>query len=168
MANMPEQFSELHRKNMEAALKLARMSIANSQRIVALQADVAKKLFDESVLNAKALTSVNDPQQAAALRTQYVHDTAQQMIETARQIAEIGNASRIEFSHILTEQLASGNKDMMEAFQSLFGALPGQNGNVMDTMQKAMAAANEAFEQIAQASAAALTNMATKPAKKKK
>ncbi|MFA6312500.1 MAG: TIGR01841 family phasin [Sterolibacterium sp.] len=161
-----EQFSELHRKNMEAAMKLAQMSIENSQRIIALQVDAAKKLFQESAESAKALSSIKDPQDAVALRTQYTKATAEMMMETARQIAEIGNASRTEFSHMMTEQLASGSKDMMETFQSFFSTLPGQNNNVMDTMQKAMATANNAFEQIAKASAAGFDG--AKPTKKKK
>lgn len=168
MVTKPEQFSELHRKNMEAALKLAQMSIDNSQRIMALQVEVAKKLFQDSVASAKALTSAKDPQQAIALRTQYAQETAQQMMETARQIAEIGNASRTEFSHVLTEQLASGSKDLMATFQAFFGTLPGPNSNVLETMQKAMATANEAFEQITKASAAAFSKAGTAPAKKKK
>ena len=154
MVTKPEQFSELHRKNMEAAMKLAQMSIENSQRIVALQADVAKTLFQDSVDNAKALASAKDPQQAVALRANYTQETAQKMVAAASEIAEIGNASRTEFSRLLTEQLASGSKDMMEAFQSFFTALPGQNANVMESMQQAMANANKAFEQITKASAA--------------
>lgn len=168
MVTKPEQFSELHRKNMEAAMKLAQMSIENSQRIISLQVDAAKKMFQGSVDSAKALASVKDPQEAVALRTRYTQETAQQMMETARQIAEIGNASRAEFSHLLTEQLASGSKDMAESFKSFFGVLPGQNANVMETMQQAMANANSAFEQMAQASTAALSNAGAKPAKKKK
>ena len=168
MAAKPEQFSELHRKNMEAAMKLAQMSIENSQRILALQVDVAKKLFQESVDSAKALTTAKDPQQAIALRSQYAQGTAQQLMDTARQIAEIGNESRTEFSHMLTEQLTSGSKDMMETFQSFFSSLPGPSGNVMENMQKAMTTANQAFEQMAEASAAAFSGKAEKPVSKKK
>ena len=167
MATKPEQFSELHRKNMEAAMRLAQMSIENSQRIVALQVEVAKTLFQDSVDNAKALATVKDPQQAVTLRTQYTQDTTQKMIEAAREIAEIGNSSRGEFSRLMTEQLASGSKDMMEAFQAFFGTLPGQNASVVETMQKAMAQANKAFEQIAEASASALSGGLKSKAKKK-
>lgn len=166
MTVKPEQFSEIHRKNMEAAMKLAQMSIENSHRIIALQVDAAKKLFKESADSAKALSSLKDPQDAVALRTQYTQDTAQMMMETARQIAEIGNASRTEFSRMMTEQLASGSKDMIDTFQSFFSTLPGHNSNVLETMQQAMATANSAFEQIAKASAAGFET--SKRAKKKK
>ncbi len=171
MVTKPEQFSELHRKNMEAAMKLAQMSIENSQRIITLQVEAAKQMFQESVDSAQALTSVKDPQEAAALRTRYTQETAQRMMETARRIAEIGNASRAEFSHLLTEQLASGSKEMAENFKSFFGALPSQNSNVMETMRQAMANANSAFEKIAQASTAGLSKAgktSEKPVKKRK
>lgn len=166
MAAKPEQYSELHRKSMEAAMKLAQMSIENSQRIVALQVDAAKDLFQDSVANAKALAAAKDPQQAVALRTQYTQETAQKMMETARKMAEIGNTSRSEFSRLMTEQLAGGSKDMIDAFQSFFGSLPGQNSQVVETMQKAMATANSAFEQMAKASATAFGQDTAKKAKK--
>ena len=167
MASKPEQFSELHRKNMEAAMRLAQMSIENSQRIVALQVEVAKTLFQDSVDNAKALAAAKDPQQAVELRTQYTQGTTQKLIEAAREIAEIGNASRSDFSRLMTEQLASGSMDMVEAFQSFFGTLPGQNSSVVESMKTAMGQANKAFEQLAQAQASAFGS-GTKGKSKKK
>lgn len=163
MYSKSEQFTELQRKNMEAGMKLAQMSLDNSQRIVALQVDVAKKLFQDSVENAKALAAAKDPQQAVALQTQFAQDATKQMMETAREIAEISNTSRAEFSHLMSEQLASGSKDMMTAFQSFFtalpgfNALPGQNTNIIDAMKQAMNKATGAFDQFAQASSAFTT-----------
>ena len=162
MVSKPEQYSELQRKNMEAAMKLAQMSIENSQRIVALQVEAAKDLFQGSIDTAKALAEVKDPQQAVELRTHYTQETTQKMLETARKMAELGNASRSEFSRLLTEQLAGGSKDMIDAFQSFFGSMPGQNTQVMETMKQAMDTANGAFDQIARASSAAFGGAAAK------
>jgi len=169
MSTKVEQFSELHRKNMEAAMRLAQLSIENSQKIMALQSELARELFQSSVENAKAQGTAKVPQEVLGLRTQYAQETAQRMMETAQRIAEVGNEARTEFSRMLTEQLASGSHDLMEAFQSFFKALPGQNANVMENMQQAMATANSAFDQIAKASAASFTNMneAAKGGKKK-
>jgi phasin family protein len=170
MSAKAEQFSELHRKNMEAAMRLAQLSIENSQKIMALQSELARELFQNSVENAKAQGTAKDPQDVMALRTQYAQDTAQRMMETAQRIAEVGIEARTEFSRMLTEQLASGSHDLMEAFQSFFKALPGQNANVLENMQQAMATANSAFDQIAKASAATFNSMneAAKGAGKKK
>jgi phasin family protein len=154
-----EQLSELHRKNLEAAMRLAQLSIENSQKIMALQSELARELFQESVANAKAQTGLQDPQEIMGLRTKYAQDTAQKMMESAQKIAEIGNEARVEFSRLLTEQLASGSHDLMDSFQSFFKALPGQNPNVVEAMQQAMARANSAFEQITQVSSSAFGNM---------
>ena len=74
MASKVEQFSELQRKNMEAAMRLAQLSIENSQRIMAIQSELARELFQDSVANAKAQTSAKDPQSVMSLRAQYAQD----------------------------------------------------------------------------------------------
>jgi phasin family protein len=175
MAGKNENFSELNRKNMEAAMRLAQMSIENSQRVMALQSELARELFQQGVENARAQTTAKDPQEVLQLRNQYAQDTAQKMMVTAQRVAEIGNDARTEFSRMLTEQLASGSQDMIDAFQGFFKTLPGlpggQNANVMEVMQQAMATANSAFQQMTQASTAAfagMNEMAQKSTTKKK
>ena len=120
MAGKNENFSELNRKNMEAAMRLAQMSIENSQRVMALQSELARELFQQGVENARAQTTAKDPQEVLQLRNQYAQDTAQKMMVTAQRVAEIGNDARTEFSRMLTEQLASGSQDMIDAFQGFF------------------------------------------------
>lgn len=171
MVGKTENFSELNRKNMEAAMRLAQLSIENSQRVMALQSELARELFQQGVENARAQTTAKDPQAVLQLRNQYAQETAQKMMVTAQKVAEIGNDARTEFSRMLTEQLASGSQEMIDSFQGFFKTMPGQNANVMEVMQQAMATANSAFEQIAQASTAAfsgMTDMAQKGAGKKK
>lgn len=154
-----DQASEMNRKNMEAAMRLAQLSIENSQKIMALQSELARELFQESVANAKAMTSAADPQEVMNLRSQYAQETARKMMESAQKIAEIGNEARVEFSRLLTEQLASGSHDLMDSFQSFFKSLPGQSPAVMEAMEQALARANSAFEQISQVSSNAFNNM---------
>lgn len=168
MAGKTENFSELNRKNMEAAMRLAQLSIENSQRVVALQNELARQLFTDGVENARAQSGTTDPQEVLRLRAQYAQDTAQKMMVTAQRVAEVGNEARVEFARMLTEQLASGSQEMADAFQGFFQTMPGQNANMMEVMQQAMSTAQGAFEQIAQASAAAFTGMteATKAKKK--
>lgn len=168
MVGKNENLSELNRRNMEAAMRLAQMSLENSQRVMALQSELAREMFQQGVDNARALTSAKDPQQVMQLRTQYAQETAQQMMAAAQKVAEIGNDARAEFTRMLTEQLASGNQEMVDAFQGFFKVMPAPNANVMEIMQQSMATANSAFEQIAQASAAAFGGTAPKSAAKKK
>lgn len=161
-----ENFSELHRKNMEAAMRLAQMSVDNSQKIIALQSELARELFQQSVENARALTEAKDPAEAMRLRSQMAQTTTQKMMEYAQRIAELAIDARGEFSRLLTEQLAAGSHDMMEAFQSFLKSLPGQNNNMLESMQQAMANANHALEQMARASSEMLGAM-TDPGRSK-
>jgi len=160
MTGKTEQFSELNRKNMEAAMRLAQLSIENSQRVVALQNELARELFEDGMENARAQAGAKDPQEVLRLRSQYAQHTAQKMMGAAQKIAAIGNEARGEFARLLTEQLASGSHEIADAFQGLFKTLPGQNASVLETMQQAMATANSAFEQMTKASTAAFANFA--------
>lgn len=159
MTGNHNDFSELNRKNMEAAMRLAQMSIDNSQRVLSLQNDLARDLFSAGVENARAQSGANDPNEVLRLRTQYAQETAQRMMATAQQVAMIGNDARMEFSRMLTEQLASGSHEMADAFQGFFKNMPGQSPNMMEVMQQAMASANSAFEQMAKVSAVAFNNI---------
>lgn len=171
MVTKNEALNELNRKNMEAAMRLAQLSIENSQRVMALQSELARELFNEGVANAKAQAEARDPQEVLRLRAQYAQETAQKMMQTAQHVAVIGNEARVEFARMLTEQLASGNQEMTDAFQGFFKNIPGQNANMLDVMQQAMTTANSAFEQIAQATSAMFSGMsapAQKPAGRRK
>jgi phasin family protein len=170
MVSKNENLTELSRKNMEAAMRLAQLSIENSQRVMSLQSELARELFNKGVENAKAQSSAKDPQEVLRLRAEYAQETARKMMEVAQQVAMIGNDARTEFSRMITEQLASGRQEMADAFQGFFKNLPGQNANVLEVMQQAMSTANSAFEQIAQATSSTfsgMTDMAQKAAKKK-
>jgi phasin family protein len=159
MAGKTEQFGELNRKNMEAAMRMAQLSMENSQRIMALQSELAKEMFQSGVENAKAQTSVRDPQAMMALRAQYAQETTQRMVDAAQRIAEISNVGRAEFARLVTEQLASGSQDMAESMQTFMKSLPGQTPNMMESLQQAIATANAAFEQISKSSAAAMSSV---------
>ncbi|MBI5785734.1 MAG: phasin family protein [Rhodocyclales bacterium] len=155
MTTTKHEFGEIQRKNMEAAMRLAQISIENSQRIMELQSQLARELFENSVEQTKLQAGSKDPQDIVRLRAQYAQETTQKMIAAAQQVAEIGNSARVEFSRLLTEQLAAGSQDMVDAFQSFFKALPGQNNNMLETMQQAMTNANTAFEQMRKAATTA-------------
>lgn len=159
MAAKMEQFGELHRKNMEAAMRLAQLSIENSQRIMSLQSELAKEMFQSSVENARAQSDAADPMAMMQLRADYARDTTQRMVSAAQKIAEIGNSARADFARLITEQLASGSQEMAESFQTFMKSLPGQTPNMMESFQQAMSTANQAFEQIAKASTAAMNSM---------
>ena len=164
MANTAKRLSELHTTNLEAAVKLARLSVENSQRVMALQTQLAKSMFDATVAAAKAHTGVHSPQEMVQLHTQYIQDTAKRIMDMARQVGEIANESRSEFSRVLTEQLASGKQELADAVQSMMKNMPAGVPDVKKSVDQAMAKANEAFETLSKLSASALSSIGAKGA----
>lgn len=168
MTGKSDHLGELNRKHMEAALQLAQQSIENSQRMLALQNELARALFDASVAHTRALNQAEDAQELMRLRAEYAQETTRKMMSAAQQVAEIGNEARAAFARLLTEQLATGSQEMADAFQGFLKSLPGQPPNMLEMMQQALASANSTFEQIAKAAAAGFAGMSetgTAPAK---
>lgn len=153
--NKQDQFNELQKKNLEAAMRLAQLSIENSQRVMEIQVSTAKALFEEGVQNAKALSSIKDPKQAVELRTQYAQTTTEKMLSCAREIAEITTRTQAEVGKLVGEQLTTGSADVFEAMQKLFKGMPITDQNAMGAMQTAMDTTRAAFEQMTRASAEA-------------
>ena len=155
MASKQEQLNELQKKNLEAAMRLAQMSIENSQRIMEIQDNTAKRLFEEGVHNAKALSAAKDPQGAMEMRASYAQRTTEEMLACARQIAEITASTQAEFGRLVGEQLSSGSTDMFEAMQKMFTGMPIADQNALGAMQTAMDTTRAAFEQMTRASSQA-------------
>ncbi|NMG76649.1 phasin family protein [Aromatoleum diolicum] len=152
MATKQDQFNEIQKKNLEAAMRLAQMSIENSQRIMELQVATAKSLFEEGVENAKALSTAKDPKDLLALRSQYAQSTTEKMLGCAREMAELASRTQAEVGKLVSEQLSSGGKDVFEAMQKMFSGIPITDQNAMSAIQTAMDTTRSAFEQMARAS----------------
>lgn len=165
MAIKSEKLNEMNQKSMEAAMRMAQLSVENSQRIMALQSELAKDLFQKGLANAKAHTTTSDPKELVQLSTQYAQETTLRLVSAAKEIAAVGQDTRAEFTKMLTEQLATGGKEVSDALQGFLKALPVQPPNVMESIQKAMSTANGAFEQLTQASSAAISAMSAEAKK---
>lgn len=171
MTMKQDQFNELQRKNLDAAMRLAQMSIENSQRIMQMQVDTAKSLFEKGVHNAKALAEAKDPQTMMSLRTQFAQETTEKMLSCAREIAEITTQTQAEFGRMVSQQLTSGSKEIMEAFQKVLTGMPVSSHGATDAFQAAMQTAQSAFDQITKASGDAFstfTSMAAQAGAPKK
>lgn len=152
MATKQDQYNELQKKNLEAAMRLAQLSIENSQRLMELQVATAKSLFEEGVNNAKALSAAKDPQAMMELRTQFAQSSTEKMLACAREIAELTSRTQTEVGKLVSEQLSSGGQDIFEAMQKMFKGMPISDQNSMSAIQTAMDTTRSAFEQMTRAS----------------
>lgn len=163
MPGKHDQLNELQKKNLEAAMRLAQLSIENSQRIMQLQVAAAKRLFEEGVENAKALAVAKDPKAMMEMRTSFAQRTTEEMLACAREIAQLTAATQAEFGKLVGVQLSSGSHDMMEAMQKMFAGMPIADQNSLGAVQTAMDTTRSAFEQMMRASQQAFQALTQQP-----
>ena len=146
---------ELQIRNLDAATRLARLSVDNTLRVMAALSTLSRELLE---LNVRQLAELADADESTvfSLRARHAQQVARKMLDCARLIAELGNDARVGFSRLLTEQLASGGHGLMDAFQAFFSVLPAQNVNLLDALQLAMERVDRAFIEVDDALARAM------------
>ena len=152
--------TSLQKKNLDAAVGLAQLSIENSQRILALQMQAAREIFEGSVDGTRALTQAKSPQEAMELRARYAQQTAEKMFACSRDIAGITAEVQTAMSKLVSQQLTSGSQEMIDAMQGMLKGMPLNNHAAAEAMQSTFEAARKTLEQVAHASAEAFQAVA--------
>ncbi|MDR2260879.1 MAG: phasin family protein [Azoarcus sp.] len=155
MAAKLEQINDLQKKGLEAAVQLAQLSIENTQRVIEIQVAVAKSLFEDSIKNAKDLSSAKDAQEAVQLRTRFAQNTAEKVFAGAREIAEIATQAQAEVGKFVGEQLTVGSHEVFGAIQNLFKGLPIADQDTLNAIQSTLNTTRVAVEQMTRASSEA-------------
>jgi hypothetical protein len=149
---------EMQQREIDAAARLVRLTAGHALAVTELFAALARDLLELSANEARALAATTDALERVRVRLHHDRQAAQLMIETARRIAEAGNVARNDFSRLLTEQLASGSHELMDAFQAYFKVLPTPNATIVAMLRLAMERSERAFgdidDALAQAAAA--------------
>ena len=161
MTNKVEQtVAAMQKKSLESAMRLAQLSIENSQRILHLQMQTAKEMFEDGVSNVQSLTQIKTPQEAMELRARYAQQAAEKMLTTSRNIAEITAEVQTEMSKLVSQQLSSGSQDLMEAMQGFLKGMPLNSHAAAEAMQTTFETARKTLEQVAKASSEAFSAVA--------
>jgi phasin family protein len=155
MTVKPEQFNEVQKKSLEAAVQLAQLSIENTQRVIEVQVAVAKSLFEDSVNNAKALSGIQNPQEAVQLRTRFAQNSAEKVFAGAREIAEIAAKAQSQISKLVGEQLTNSSTEVLGAIQQMFQGLPIADEGTLSAIQNTLNTTRTAVEQLTRASSEA-------------
>jgi hypothetical protein len=121
------QTTEMQRKNLEIAIRLVQLTVENSMQIIAVIAALADELHRQGLVIVTRQAGAEDAQEIVKLNADYRWQTTQTVLNSAQRIAEIGNDMRVGFTHLLTEQLASGHEELLDAFQSFFAVLPARS-----------------------------------------
>ncbi|MCL2591044.1 MAG: phasin family protein [Betaproteobacteria bacterium] len=154
-AKPEQQFNEIQKKSLEAAVQLAQLSIENTQRVIEVQVAVAKSLFEDSVNNAKALSGIRNPQEAVQLRTRFAQNSAEKVFAGAREITEIATKAQAQISKLVGEQITSNSTEILGTIQQMFQGLPIADEGTISAIQNTLNTTRTAVDRLTRASSEA-------------
>src|SRR5205085_10900537 len=98
--------SDLGRAAVDAAAKVARISMDSAERTLAVQLEYAKGALDQASLNARAMAQVKDVQAFLSLPTRIAENTLENMVGYSRSLYEVAAAAQGEYSRLAEERMA--------------------------------------------------------------
>lgn len=151
MYQSPDQFAALNKSQIDTALRFAGVALQGTQRLVALQIEVAKSVLADSVSNVKTLANVKDPQELAGLRSSLVQPNIEKAGAYARNVYSIAAATQSELSKIVESQVEEFNKNVVAVLDKATKNAPAGADFAITAVKSAVAAANATYDNLSKA-----------------
>ena len=148
MYQAPEQFVAINKANIETAVKFAGIAMESAERMIELQLKAARTAFEDSVQGAKALASVKDLQQFAALNDNLTQPSIEKAQAYARGVYDVAATAQAEFTKLVEAQVAEFNKQTVSALDRMVKTAPAGSEVGIATLKSAIAAVNSAYDNL--------------------
>jgi phasin family protein len=172
MSVTAEQFAAANKATVEALLSLANTSLANAERLAALNLHTARALVEDGVANLKTLLGAKDAQEALNLQASLTQPGIEKAVAYSRSIYEISAQTQEEIAKIVEAQFSELNKGVNGLLDQAVKNAPAGSDVAVAAVKSAIAAANSAYDglnkaakqvaEIAEANVAAATNATVK------
>ncbi|MGA0025240.1 MAG: phasin family protein, partial [Burkholderiales bacterium] len=148
MYQTPEQLIALNKANMEVAMRFAGVAMEGAERMIDLQLKAAKTAFADSFEGAKALASVKDFQQLAALKDSLAQPSLEKATAYAKSIYDVANGTQVEFSKLIEAQVSEFNKEVVAGLDKLVKNAPAGSEVGVAALKSGIAAVNSAYDNL--------------------
>lgn len=176
MYQTPEQLVALNKANLEIAMKFAGVALHGAERILDLQLKAAKSALSDSVENAKAIASVKDLQQLAALKESVAQPSIEKATAYAKSVYDVTAATQAELGRLVEEQVSEFNRQVVTSLDRMVKTAPAGSEAGIAAIKSGITAANAAYEnmtkiarqftEVTQSNFEAVAKQATNGAKK--
>ena len=144
----PETLIALNKANIEAALRFAGVALQGAERLIDLQLNTAKTALNESFESAKALASVRDFEQLAALKDTLVQPSVEKATAYAKQVYDVATATQSDLGKLVEEQFTEFNKQFVSALDQMVKNAPAGSEVGIAAMKSTLAAVNSGFDNL--------------------
>jgi phasin family protein len=148
MYQTPEQLVALNKANLETALRFAGVALEGTERLIDLQLKTAKSALADGLQNARALASVRDFEQLAALKDTVVQPTFEKATAYAKHVYDVAAGTQAEVSKLVEEQVTEFNRQVVSALDQLVKSAPAGSEVGIAAMKSTLAAVNSGFDNL--------------------
>ena len=148
MYQAPEQLIALNKANIETALRFAGVYLEGAERLVELQIKAAKSALADGFQSARALASVRDLDQFAALKDTVVQPTFEKATAYAKEVYDVATATQADVGRLVEEQVAEFNKQIVTALDQFVKTAPAGSEVGIAAMKSTLAAVNSGFDNL--------------------
>ena len=124
MYQTPEQLIAMNKANVETALRFAGVALDGVEKLIELQMKTAKSALADSIQSARALTSVRDFDQLAALKETVVQPSIEKATAYAKEVYDVATETQADLSKLVEEQVSEFNKQMISALDQIVKTAP--------------------------------------------
>lgn len=146
MYQSPEQFMQLGKSSLEAALSLANITLQGTERLVGLQLKTAKEAIDESIKSAKALSGVKSMQELMSLQSTTAQPSLEKAVAYSRSLYEMAAETQTQISKVFEDRMSKVSGELVAAMDKAVKTAPAGSETAIAAFKSAIAAANTAYD----------------------
>lgn len=151
MYQTPEQLIALNKANLEVAMRFAGVALQGAERMIDLQLKAAKSAFSDSIESAKALASVQDMQQFAALKDNLAQPSIEKATAYAKSVYDVAALTQSEINKLAEEQVSDFNKQVVTMLDKMVKTAPAGSEVGISAIKSAIAAVNASYDNLSKA-----------------
>jgi phasin family protein len=151
MYNATEQFADIGKVNYANVVRLASLSLENTEKIVKLNLTAAKAALVQGVESAQAVASVKDVQELVALRAKFTEAGVQAATGYSKTLYELAAEAQAEYTAFAEEAWASYTKGVAAFVDKASKSAPAGSDAGFNAFKSTFAASTAAFDQFQKA-----------------
>ena len=148
MYAIPEQIAAANKASIESLIGLANTQFTALQRLSALNVNLAKSAFEESVSFTKSLLGAKDPQAFASLNATAAQPALEKAIAYSRGVYEIVTQTNAEMKTFAEAQVGEFNKNIVGYLDQVSKNAPAGSDVIVAAVKSALAATNSAYDRM--------------------
>lgn len=148
---IPDQITAANKVGIDTWLTLANTAFASTERLAALNLNVARAVLEDSIANTKSLLSVKDPQELVSLQASLAQPALEKAVSYSRSLYEIASQTSDEVGKLIEAQVGEFNKTLSSALDQAAKNAPPGSDIAVAAVKSVIAAANSAYDNVAKA-----------------